>query len=77
MKDNQRRIPRLKRPRENRRTAALSGLIDISRVISYKLDDSALWDTVYDHLAANFETSSFYIGIYDSEHDLVELPLVG
>ncbi len=77
MKDNQRRIPRLKRPREHRRTAALSGLIDISRVISYKLDDSALWDTVYDHLAANFETSSFYIGIYDAEHDLVELPLVG
>lgn len=77
MKAKDRRIPRLKHPREQPSTSALSGLIDISRVISYKLDDSALWDTVYDHLAANFETSSFYIGIYDPEHDLVNLPLVG
>ncbi len=76
MKDNKRRTPQLRRSRENRRISALSGLIDISRVISYKLDDSALWDTVYDHLAAVFDTSSFFIGIYDAERDLVDLPLV-
>lgn len=76
MKNSKRRTPRLKRPHENRRIAALGGLIDVSRVISFKLDDGALWDTVYDHLASIFDTSSFYIGIYDAERDLIDLPLV-
>jgi signal transduction histidine kinase len=76
MKVSKRRTPRLKHARENRRISALSGLIDVSRVISFKLDDSALWDTVYDHLAATFDTSSFYVGIYDAERDVIDLPLV-
>ena len=45
-------------------------------MISFKLDDAALWDTLYDHLAALYDTSSFFVAIYDNERDQVDYPLV-
>ncbi len=80
MKNNQRRTPLLRKRRADhlraRWEATLAGIIDISRALSFNLDIDAIWDTLHDHLNLSFDTTSFFVALYDYERDRLELPLV-
>ncbi|MFN8447121.1 MAG: GAF domain-containing protein [Anaerolineae bacterium] len=82
MKANKRRTPQLHkrraalRHRRERWDAILSGIIDMSRVLSSNLDIDTIWDALHDHVNLTFETTSFFVAVYDYERDRLALPLV-
>src|SRR4051794_39041813 len=80
MKNNKRRTPQLRKRRANRLRerfdATLSGIIDISRILSSNLDLDTIWDALHDHISITFDTSSFFIALYDYERDQLVFPLV-
>ncbi|MEO8395504.1 MAG: hypothetical protein ABI700_21095, partial [Chloroflexota bacterium] len=80
MKNNKRRTPLLRRRHKGRGDeawdATLTGIIDISRTLSSNLDIDTVWDVLHDHISLSFDTTSFFIALYDYERDQLNLPLV-
>lgn len=80
MKNNKRRTPQLRKRRADhlreRRDATLAGIIEISRILSSNLDLDTIWDALHDHIGITFDTTSFYIALYDYERDQLVFPLV-
>lgn len=80
MKSNQRRTPLIhKRRRETGRAAwneTLTSLIDVSRTLGSNLDIETIWDSLHDYINMSFDTTSFFIALYDYERDRLDLPLV-
>lgn len=56
--------------------ASLDMLDEIGRVFASDLDTDTLWDALFDHFNLAFDTTSFFIGLYDRERDSLDLPLV-
>ncbi|MCC6801395.1 MAG: GAF domain-containing protein [Anaerolineae bacterium] len=80
MTTNKRRTPQLRkrqplRPRDQH-DAALAGIIDLSRILSSNLDINTIWDALHDHINLTFDTTSFFVGVYEYERDRLTLPLV-
>ena len=80
MNNNKRRTPLLRKRRKDRVgerwDAALTGIIDVSRTLSSNLDIDTVWDVLHDHISLSFDTTSFFIALYDYERDQLNLPLV-
>jgi signal transduction histidine kinase len=79
--NNKRRIPlrRKRRPAANghdRWEMTLEGIIDLSRLLSSNLDIDTLWDALHDYINVTFETTSFFVALYDYERDWLSLPLL-
>lgn len=75
---NKRRRPltRVRSRRASAQSRTHEGVIEISRLLSFGLDDDTLWETVHDQLAVLFETSSFFIALHDPERARFTLPVV-
>ena len=56
--------------------AGLTELNEIGRLLNGNLDELALWDHLHDHLNLLFDTTSFFVGLYDSSKYELALPLV-
>ena len=80
MKNNKRRTPLVRGRHRDRLSerwdATLAGIIDISRTLSSNLDIDTVWDMLHDHISLTFDTTSFFIALYDYERDQLTLPLV-
>lgn len=78
--NNKRRIPLRRRRRalngQERWELTLTGIIDLSRLLSSNLDLDTIWDALHDYINVTFETTSFFIALYDYERDWLTLPLV-
>ena len=57
-------------------TTTLAGIIDLSRMLSSNLDMDTLWDALHGYINVTFETSSFFVALYDYERAWLTLPLV-
>jgi signal transduction histidine kinase len=80
MTNNKRRTPQLRKRRRVTGRAdwneTLTSLIDISRILSSNLDIETIWDALHDYINMSFDTTSFFIALYDYERDRLDLPLV-
>ena len=45
-------------------------------MLSSNLDIDTVWDVLHDHINLTFDTTSFFIALYDYERDQLTLPLV-
>lgn len=57
-------------------SAGLTELNEIGRLLSSNPDAAALWDGLHEHLNMLFDTTSFFVGLYDVTTDVLSLPLV-
>ena len=80
MKTNKRRTPQLRKRHPSRlrdqQDATLAGIIEMSRMLSSNLDINTIWDELHDHISLTFDTTSFFVAVYDYERDRLTLPLV-
>ena len=80
MKNNKRRTPQIRKRRADhvreRRDTTLASIIEISRILSSNLDIDTIWDALHDHINLTFDTTSFFIALYEYEHDHLVFPLV-
>src|SRR5947208_12905611 len=80
MNNNKRRTPLLRKRHRDRLgerwDATLAGIIDVSRTLGSNLDIDTVWDVLHDHINLSFDTTSFFIALYDYERDQLNLPLV-
>lgn len=60
----------------NRRVKELSIINEISHLLAQNFGGEDMWDPLHDQLAALFDTSSFFVALYDRERRMLELPLV-
>jgi signal transduction histidine kinase len=56
--------------------ASMSGLNDIGVLFSFNLDSEALWDALHDQFNVLFDTTSFFVALYQRERDLLTFPLI-
>ncbi|NDJ61657.1 MAG: GAF domain-containing sensor histidine kinase, partial [Chloroflexi bacterium] len=56
--------------------ATMAVLNEISHMLSYNLDVEAMWEALHEHINLLFDTSSFFVGLYDRDLDQLSLPLV-
>lgn len=59
-----------------RESGLLDSLNDLVQALWSSHDESALWNTLDHHLNLFFETTSYYIGLFESGQDRLTLPLV-
>ncbi len=71
-----RQHPLIARKRAARRQQHDSRITELSRQLSFGLDDETLWETLHDQLALLFESSSFFIALHDPERGHFMLPVV-
>ena len=78
MNNPKRRTPQLRKRRPQRplEDATLTGIIEINRILSYNLDIDSISDALHDRINLSFDTSSFFIALYDYERDRLTFPLV-
>ncbi len=80
MKNKERRTPQVRKRRPNRLRerwdVTLAGIIDMSRMLSYNLDAEAIWDALHDNINLSFDTTSFFVALYDYERDQLTFPVV-
>jgi len=72
-------VLRLKRPADPSRErwdTTLAGITDISRILSSNLDIDTIWDALHDYINITFDTTSFFVALYDYERDRLTFPLL-
>src|SRR5689334_8794102 len=57
-------------------SAMLAGIGELSRALTSGMGSEEMWDNVHEQMNLLFDTTSFFVGLYDRDHNLLELPLV-
>ncbi len=58
------------------RARALSAVNEISEILARNAAGHAIWEPLHHQLVYLFDTTSLFVGIYDPQRDLLNLPLV-
>lgn len=70
------RLRRYDDPSRERWDSTLAGITDISRILSSNLDLDTIWDALHDYINITFDTTSFFVALYDYERDRLTFPLL-
>lgn len=57
-------------------TAILVSLNEISHILAYQRSDDGLWERIHQQIVSLFETSSFFVALYDADSGYLHLPLI-